>query len=90
MYQLNFALEATFKPMGNGGFSIIGGPLELGVKGEIFNVTNQQPVYRTDLIQLAPSQGETGGLNGAIFGAPTSRTALLPPRTFRFTALLRF
>jgi len=89
-YQLNFALEGTFKPFGNGALSLVGGPVEIGLKAEVFNLTNQQKVYRTDLISLAPSQGEVGGTTGNIFGAPTSRNALQPPRNYRFTALLRF
>jgi hypothetical protein len=88
---VNFSLEATFKPFGNGALGLIGGPIELGVKGEVFNLFNDQTVYRTDFIQLLPSAGEVGGgPAGTIFGAPTSRSALNPPRNFRLTGLLRF
>jgi hypothetical protein len=90
MYAVNFALEAMFKPFGTGGFGLVGGPIELGLKGEVFNLTNQQNTFRTDRIQLAPSEGEVGGLDGAIFGAPTSRDANQAPRSYRFTAMLRF
>ena len=71
-YQLDFALEAVFKPWG---------PLEVGVKGEIFNVTNQQPVVSNTLISRLPD---------ANFGLPTSRSALQAPRGYRFTGLVRF
>ncbi|MDQ5872730.1 MAG: TonB-dependent receptor, partial [Acidobacteriota bacterium] len=71
-YQLNFALEAVFKPWG---------PLELGVKGEVFNVTNQQPVISNTFISRLPD---------ANFGLPTSRSALNPPRAYRLTGLVRF
>ncbi len=53
---VNFSLEATFKPFGNGSTWLIGGPIELGVKGEVFNLFNDQTVYRTDFIQLLPSR----------------------------------
>ncbi len=71
-YQLNFALEAVFKPWG---------PIEVGVKGEVFNVTNQQT-----------QTGCSGGcLNpGANFGYPTSRGSFQSPRSYRLTALARF
>jgi hypothetical protein len=89
-YQFDFALEATFKPAGSASLGLIGGPLELGVKGEVFNVTNQQEVLRSDRIELRPSEGEPNGAAGSIFGAPTSRTALQAPRAFRFTGFIRF
>jgi hypothetical protein len=71
-YQLDFALEAVFKPWR---------PIELGVKGEVFNVTNQQQIVSTDGIRLIP---------GANFGVPTSRRAFQAPRSYRFTGLVRF
>ena len=89
-YQLDFALEATFKPAGNAALGLIGGPLEIGVKGEVFNLTNQQETIRTDRIELRPSEGEPHGAAGSIFGAPTSRTAQQLPRAFRFTGFIRF
>jgi carboxypeptidase family protein/TonB-dependent receptor-like protein len=71
-YQLDFALEAVFKPWG---------PIEIGAKGEVFNVTNQQQTIDNARITLTPT---------ALFGQPTSRNALNAPRAYRFTALLRF
>jgi hypothetical protein len=71
-YQLDFALEAVFKPWG---------PLELGVKGEVFNVTNAQKQISNVQIRLIPD---------ANFGVPTARTAFQTPRNYRLTALVRF
>jgi Carboxypeptidase regulatory-like domain len=71
-YQLDFALEAVFKPWG---------PIEVGAKGEVFNVTNQQPVVSNTLINRLPNE---------FFGTPASRGALQAPRTYRVTFLARF
>jgi hypothetical protein len=72
-YQLNFALDLAFKPWG---------PIEIGVKGEVFNVTNQQKIISNDRrhINLIPEG----------FGLPISRDAFQAPRNYRLTALLRF
>jgi hypothetical protein len=80
-YQIDFALEATFKPMGSTSLGIIGGPIELGFKGEVFNVTNKQEVVRNNAIRLTPD---------ANLGVPTSRTALQAPRSYRFAGIVRF
>jgi hypothetical protein len=71
-YQLDFALEAVFKPWG---------PLEIGAKGEVFNVTNQQQQISNASIRLIPD---------ANFGAATARGAFQTPRNYRFPALVRF
>jgi hypothetical protein len=71
-YALNFALEATLKPWG---------PIEVGVKGEVFNLTNQQKVIDSNFIRLTPNE---------TFGTPRSRNALQNPRAYRLTALVRF
>ncbi|HEY3170131.1 MAG TPA: carboxypeptidase regulatory-like domain-containing protein [Thermoanaerobaculia bacterium] len=71
-YQLDFALEAVFKPWG---------PIELGVKGEVFNVTNQQQIVSTAGLRLTPD---------ANFGMPTSLGDFQAPRSYRFTGLVRF
>ena len=71
-YQLDFALEAVFKPWG---------PFEVGVKGEVFNVTDQQ-------VQISC----TGAcLNPTVeFGRGTERSNFASPRSYRFTGLVRF
>jgi hypothetical protein len=55
--------------------------VQLGVKGEIQNLTNQQPVVATGGITLLPNEN---------FGEPTSRSAQLAPRHFQFSAFVRF
>jgi Carboxypeptidase regulatory-like domain len=79
-YTLNFALEATFKPFGQGSFWLVGGPIEIGVKGEVFNLTNQQQVVNQDINQTP----------GPTYGLPRSRNALQSPRSFQLTGLVRF
>jgi hypothetical protein len=69
-YQLNFALEADFR---------IFNPVQLGIKGEVFNLTNQQPV--TNGVSLLPN---------ANFGQPLSSASLNPPRNYQFSAVLKF
>ena len=45
-YQVNFALEADFR---------VFNPVQVGIKGEVFNLTNQQPV--TNGVNLLPERG---------------------------------
>jgi outer membrane receptor protein involved in Fe transport len=71
-YAVNFALEAVFKPWG---------PVEIGAKGEVFNLTNQQAQVSGTAIRLIPD---------ANFGVATARTAFQTPRNFRLTTLVRF
>src|SRR5262245_24200155 len=71
-YQLNFSLEATFKMFE---------PLEFAIKGDIFNITNQQPAIDNTKISLFPGEN---------FGQPATRTALNAPRAFQLGAVVRF
>jgi hypothetical protein len=71
-YQINFALEAVFKPWG---------PIEIGAKGEVFNVTNQETQISNLSIRTLPDE---------FFGAATARGSFQTPRQYRFTALVRF
>jgi len=71
-YQLNFSLEAVI-PILN--------PVELGLKADIFNVTNQQPVIDATRIVLTPTED---------FGQPTSRNSFNAPRGYQFSAFVRF
>ena len=80
-YRVDFSLEATFLPIGNTQIPLVTGPVELGVRGEIFNVTNQQKVALNTSISLLPN---------SFFGDPTSRTALQTPRNYRVSAFVRF
>jgi hypothetical protein len=69
-YQLNFALQADFN---------VFGPLQIGVKGEVLNLTNQQQI--TNGVSLLPN---------AEFGTPLSRGSLNPPRNYQFSAVVKF
>jgi hypothetical protein len=85
IYQIDTSLEATFT---------VWRSLELGLKGEIFNVTNiQRPVtvnntnWCDDPTQPANS---TCSINRATFGTATARGSFQAPRAYRLTALMRF
>jgi hypothetical protein len=71
-YGLNFALAADFK---------VFGPLQLGLKGEVLNLTNQQPVVALAGNSLLP---------GPNYGKARSRNDLVVPRNFQFSAYLKF
>ena len=71
-YQLNFSLEAAFP---------IVAPVELAVKADIFNVTNQQSLIDPTRVVLAP---------GEDFGTPTSRNSFQAPRGYQFGAVVKF
>jgi hypothetical protein len=71
-YQLNFSLEATFKILN---------PVELGVKGDIFNLTNQQSIIDPTRIVLTPTND---------FGTATSRNSFNAPRAYQVSAVVRF
>jgi hypothetical protein len=69
-YQLNFALAADFN---------IFGPLQIGLKGEVLNLTNQQTL--TNGISLLPN---------AQYGDALSRGSFNPPRNYQFSAVVKF
>jgi hypothetical protein len=71
-YQLNFSIEATFKSFE---------PVELSLKADIFNITNQQPAIDNTKIVVIP---------GDTLGAPSTRSALNAPRGYQFGAVVRF
>ncbi|HEX9163785.1 MAG TPA: TonB-dependent receptor [Thermoanaerobaculia bacterium] len=80
VYQLDFATEATV-PIS---------ALEIGLKGEVFNVTNtQKQVQASSVGFCADSTTVCSTLQGS-YGIPTSRNAMQPPRNYRITALIRF
>jgi len=85
IYQIDSSLEATFT---------VWRTVELGVKGEIFNVTNiQRPVtvnnttWCDDATQAPTS---SCSIARATFGTSTARSAFQVPRAYRLTALMRF
>ncbi len=71
-YALNFALEADFK---------VFGPLQVGLKGEVANLTNVQTTVDATRITLLP---------GSSYGMPTSRNAQQTPRNYQFSAVIKF
>ncbi len=85
IYQIDTSLEATFT---------VWRSIELGVKGEVFNVTNiQRPVtvnnftWCDDATQAPTS---SCSIARASFGAATARISFQTPRAYRLTALMRF
>jgi hypothetical protein len=85
IYQIDASLEATF-----GIFSTI----ELGVKGEAFNVTDQQRQVRVDNFNYCgdatAAPNSSCAVARATFGAGTARASYQAPRSYRLTALVRF
>ncbi|HTY42328.1 MAG TPA: TonB-dependent receptor [Thermoanaerobaculia bacterium] len=71
-YQLNFSVEANFKMLD---------PVEIALKADIFNVTNQQPTISNTQIVLVP---------GDDLGKASTRSALNAPRGYQFGAVVRF
>ncbi len=71
-YQLNFSLEAAFPVVD---------PVEIALKADIFNLTNQQPVIDPTRVVLTPTDD---------FGTPTSRLSFNAPRGYQFGAVVRF
>ncbi len=71
-YQVNFSLEAVFPVVD---------PVEIAVKADIFNITNQQPVIDPTRVVLTPTDD---------FGEPTSRLSFAAPRGYQFGAVVRF
>jgi hypothetical protein len=85
IYEIDTSLEATFT---------VWRSVELGLKGEIFNVTNiQRPVAVNNLNWCDDTtQGPTSScaIARATFGSTTARGSFQAPRAYRLTALMRF
>jgi hypothetical protein len=82
-YQLDFASEATYPIMG----------VDVGLKGEIFNVTNtQRQIQASTLGWCGDASSNNAACNSArkSYGLGTSRNAYQQPRAYRLTALVRF
>lgn len=71
-YQLNLSFEANFKMFE---------PVEIALKADIFNVTNQQPAIDNTKIVVVP---------GEDLGKASTRSALNAPRGYQFGAVVRF
>jgi outer membrane receptor protein involved in Fe transport len=84
LFQLDGSLEATLTVFGR---------VELGVKGEVFNITDEQEARAVNLTTwcnntVSPSASCTTARDQ--YGTTTARGSFLPPRNYRLTALLRF
>ena len=83
MYQLDFGSEATYPFSG----------VEIGLKGEVFNVTNTQHQIQASTLGWCNDANSTSSACRAArssFGLGTSRNAYQAPRSYRITALVRF
>jgi hypothetical protein len=84
IYQIDFGTEATYPVMG----------VELGLKGEIFNVTNAQRQIQASTLGWCNDTSATASAAcksaRASYGLGTSRNAYQAPRAYRLTALVRF
>lgn len=85
IYEIDTSLEATFT---------VWRTVELGLKAEVFNVTNvQKQVVANNLTWCGDAtQAPTTSCSiaRANFGAATARGSFQAPRAYRLTALLRF
>ncbi|HKB81379.1 MAG TPA: TonB-dependent receptor [Thermoanaerobaculia bacterium] len=79
-YQIDFAAQAI-RPVGH---------VEVGLKGEIFNITNVQRQIQASTTTWCNAGGAVCQDVRAAYGAGTSRNAYQAPRAFRLTALVRF
>ena len=83
IYQLDLGSEATYPISG----------IEVGLKGEIFNVTNTQRQIQASTLGWCNDANSTSSAcrtARASFGLGTSRNAYQAPRSYRITALVRF
>ena len=83
IYQLDFGSEATYPFAG----------VEVGMKGEVFNVTNTQRQIQASTLgwcnnNVSPSAACSS--SRLSYGLGTSRNAYQAPRSYRLTALVRF
>jgi hypothetical protein len=84
IYQIDASLEATFN---------VWRTIELGVKGEIFNITDQQRQVNINNLNWCDDASPTNGtcsVARANFGTGTARSSFQVPRGYRLTALVRF
>jgi len=84
IYQIDASLEATYN---------IWKTIEFGVKGEIFNITDQQRQTNVNNFNWCDDASPTNGtcsVARANFGTGTARSSFQVPRNYRLTALVRF
>ena len=80
IYQLDFASELTY-PLAM---------FELGLKGEIFNVTDSQKQIQASSVGWCADSTTACSTLQRSFGIGTSRNAFQTPRNYRISALIRF
>jgi Carboxypeptidase regulatory-like domain/TonB-dependent Receptor Plug Domain len=80
IYQLDFAAEAT-RPLSL---------LEVGLKAEVFNVTNTQKQIQASSVGWCNDTTTGCAALQRSYGIGTSRNAFQNPRNYRVTALVRF
>jgi hypothetical protein len=80
IYELDLASEATLPVAG----------VELGLKGEVFNITNTQKQIQASSIGFCADATATCAALQSSYGLGTSRNAFQTPRSYRITALVRF
>ncbi len=80
IYQLDFATEATYPLKG----------VELGLKGEVFNVTDTQKQIQANSVGWCNAATTACTNLQNAYGIGTSRNAFQTPRSYRITALVRF
>ena len=85
IYQIDASLEATFN---------IWSSLEIGVKGEVFNVTDQQRQTNVNNLTCCGNDSAAAtsscSISRANFGTATARGSYQAPRSYRLTALIRY
>jgi hypothetical protein len=85
LLQLDFALEATYRLIST---------VELGFKGEIFNVTNAETQITANNLNWCDNTAANASVTCTnarnTFGTATARGAFQAPRNYRLTALVRF
>jgi carboxypeptidase family protein/TonB-dependent receptor-like protein len=85
IYQIDLSLEATYN---------FWRTIELGLKGEIFNVTDVQRQVTVNNLTWCDDANAAANSSCAIsrstFGTATARNAYQNPRAYRLTALVRF
>ena len=81
IYQLDFAAEATYPTIM---------AMEVGLKGEIFNVTDVQKQIQANSVGWCNDSTAACTTLQRSFGIGTSRNAFQAPRSYRLTALVRF
>lgn len=85
LFQLDFALEATYRIVSS---------VELGFKGEVFNVTNSETQVTANNVNWCNDTSATASVTCTnarnTFGTATARGSFQTPRNYRLTALVRF